>query len=126
MRRASVIVLLFLYLSTNINLREVMRVPVLVEHFYEHKRSTREFNFVGFIVLHYFSGEVQDAGYARHPELPFHDTPSDVTPMSIAITTEDSPVVPHVTEGTIQKLVTHSSPFFSSLAQFIILQPPKA
>lgn len=65
MRRTSAIALLFLYLSVNINLWEVMRLPVLFEHFYEHKQSNRELNFAGFIVLHYFSSDVKDADYER-------------------------------------------------------------
>lgn len=126
MRRASAIALLFLYLSVNINLWEVMRLPVLFEHFHEHKQSNRELNFAGFIVLHYLSSDVKDADYERDQQLPFKGTHSEMTSLTIAITNENTTVVPHQAREIIKELVMYSSSFTSSLAQFIVWQPPRA
>jgi hypothetical protein len=126
MRRVSAIALLFLYLSVNTDLLEIMRFPVLFEHFYEHKQVNREFSFVGFIVLHYFRSDVKDADYERDQQLPFKGTHCEMTSLSVAITAENTPVAPRPTGEVIQKLVMYSSPFTSSLTQFAVWQPPKA
>lgn len=126
MSRAGTIALLFLYLSVNTDLEEIMRFPILFEHFYEHKQVNHEFSFVEFIVLHYFQGDVKDADYERDQQLPFKGTHCEMTSLSVAITTENTPVAPLPTGEVIQKLVMYSSPFTSSLTLFAVWQPPRA
>lgn len=46
-------------------------MPVLIEHFREHRALNSGLSIGKFIVLHYFSGNPKDADYDRDMQLPF-------------------------------------------------------
>jgi hypothetical protein len=49
----------------------MLKLPVLVEHFKEHRSGNSNITFTEFIVLHYFSGNPKDKDYDRDQQLPF-------------------------------------------------------
>lgn len=51
-----------------------MKLPVLFEHYSEHKQSDPDISFWSFIKLHYFDPIVVDDDYQRDQQLPFRDT----------------------------------------------------
>lgn len=125
MRRVNAIVLLFLYLSVNIDLLEVMRVPFLFRHYNEHRQGTPEVDFAAFIVLHYFSDDSGDADAERHRQLPFKET-HDMMSLSVAIPAENIYTLPDLHLYAIVKNILYKSPLNCTFAQFSIWQPPKA
>jgi len=50
-------------------------MPLLVEHFIEHKHENKDITFYQFLYMHYAMGCVRDADYAKDMKLPFktHD-----------------------------------------------------
>ncbi len=63
--------LLAAYVAAATPLGQLLKLPVLVEHFAEHRRENPDISVFGFVVLHYFSGNVRDADYERDMQLPF-------------------------------------------------------
>ena len=127
MRRANAISLLLLYFFlVNTELREIVRLPILLEHFTEHKLQNKDVSFLDFIVLHYFSSDVKDADHERDEQLPFRGVhwEESSAPVALPVESFNGPVpgIPH----TILKVEMHLSRFHSSLFQFTIWQPPKA
>ena len=126
MKRANAIALLLLYLLANTELLEIVRLPILFEHFAEHKQQNEDVSFLDFIVLHYFSSDVKDADYERDQQLPFKGVHCEELSASVALPVEPFegplPRIPH----TILKVEMYVSRFHSSLFQFTIWQPPKA
>lgn len=60
----------------------------MFSHFSDHKKENKDINFISFIVLHYFSGNVKDADYERDMELPFKDSDNCLvssTPVTVPI-----------------------------------------
>lgn len=55
-------------------MREVFKMPLLVEHFISHKTENPEISFSYFMDLHYFTGHEKDADYDRDMQLPFKST----------------------------------------------------
>jgi hypothetical protein len=49
----------------------MLKLPVLVQHFKEHRAENSNITFTEFIVLHYFSGNPKDKDYNRDQQLPF-------------------------------------------------------
>ncbi|NOS56943.1 MAG: hypothetical protein HOP37_11905 [Cyclobacteriaceae bacterium] len=126
MRQHTAIALLLLYLLVNTQLQEIVRIPVLLEHFSEHKQKSQDINFIGFIVLHYFSGDIKDSDYQRDQQLPFRGTHCEEVSISIAIPTDSFEETLPVISYTMAKVGLYVSPFNSSLYQFTIWQPPRA
>ncbi|MEJ8597191.1 hypothetical protein JSO62_00575 [Riemerella anatipestifer] len=59
------------YLVSFSEVREVLKLPVLIEHFVEHRNDNPEMSFGQFITLHYLSGDVHDDDYEEDMKLPF-------------------------------------------------------
>lgn len=51
--------------------QQLLKLPVLVEHFIEHKNDTPAISFLEFIQLHYFNGSPKDEDYEKDQQLPF-------------------------------------------------------
>ncbi len=126
MRRPIAIAFLLIYISINIDLQELARIPVLFEHFAEHKNQNREVSFVSFIMLHYFSGDIKDSDYQHDQQLPFKSHHCEEVSFSTAIPAESFSELPARVQHTTSKPCTYVSPFGASLYQFSFWQPPKA
>lgn len=52
-----------------------MKMPLLVEHFIEHRHENKNITLYQFLYMHYAMGDVHDADYAKDMQLPFktHD-----------------------------------------------------
>ncbi|ADQ81463.1 hypothetical protein J5295_02125 [Riemerella anatipestifer] len=59
------------YLISFSEVREIFKLPILIEHFVEHRNDNSEMSFGQFITLHYFSGDVHDDDYEEDMKLPF-------------------------------------------------------
>lgn len=52
----------------------LLKIPVLVDHFTEHNKQDNAISFWSFIKLHYFDAFVVDDDYHEDRQLPFRDT----------------------------------------------------
>ena len=66
---------LFIYLFSTTELSQLLKMPVLVQHFIEHQEVNSNITFWQFLNMHYASGGVNDADHAKDMQLPFkaHD-----------------------------------------------------
>jgi hypothetical protein len=62
---------LTIYLLSTTQLIELLKVPVLVEHYQEHKKENPAITLLGFLDLHYMHGCPRDNDYDRDMQLPF-------------------------------------------------------
>lgn len=58
-------------LSTHVQVLELLKLPVLLEHFGEHKQKSPEVSFIQFLSMHYTQGDVKDGDHERDMQLPF-------------------------------------------------------
>jgi hypothetical protein len=70
MLRFAAIGLFFIYLISFTEFREVLRLPLLIEHYGEHKSQAGEMSFFEFLALHYKTDVAHDD---RDNRLPFKD-----------------------------------------------------
>ena len=56
-------------------LSQLLKIPLLAEHFIEHKQEDRQLTLWQFLYIHYAMGDVHDADYDKDMKLPFktHD-----------------------------------------------------
>lgn len=58
-------------ITAGTELHQLLKLPVLLQHFQEHKKEEKDISLFRFIVLHYFSGSKKDKDYDRDMQLPF-------------------------------------------------------
>lgn len=71
MKKQISILLLFVYLFSFQEFRQVLKLPNLVQHIIKHEIKDNHFSIVEFVKHHYFSGNVMDNDYAQDMKLPF-------------------------------------------------------
>lgn len=52
-------------------LHQLLKLPVLLQHFQEHKKEDKDISLFRFIAMHYFNGTKKDKDYDRDMQLPF-------------------------------------------------------
>jgi hypothetical protein len=70
MLRFAAIGLFLIYLVSFTEFKEVLRLPVLIQHYGEHKDQVGEMSFLEFLVMHYETDEAHDD---MDNKLPFKD-----------------------------------------------------
>ena len=71
MKKASVLFLTLLFLVSNTEFHELLKVPSLVIHFMEHKSENPNITLAQYFAIHYNSKTVHDDDYDRDQQLPF-------------------------------------------------------
>jgi hypothetical protein len=124
-KRVAGILFIIIHLFTFAEFQNLLKLPVLFEHFSEHRKDDSEMNFWSFINLHYFEPLTYDQDYERDRQLPFQGT----TPLFIIsvnlcecqlISFEVTPVLE--VDNNYYLFNDNAKPQFSS---FDIFQPPR-
>lgn len=71
MKKAFSIFLLSLHLLAATDFMHLHKMPILVQHFFEHQLENSDITFIDFLAIHYFNGNVKDADFERDMQLPF-------------------------------------------------------
>ena len=122
--KISAIFFLCMMLLSQTPFQQLLKIPVLIEHFAEHRKEAKNISFTDFIKLHYFSGNPKDSDYDRDQQLPFRTADVIVVYSSIVIPDH------HFKVGLPPAYNENLYPLFNitSLPQrhvFEIWQPPK-
>jgi len=126
MRKGIAGILLLTFLLSHTELHQFFKIPVLFQHFHEHKKLDPAITFLGFLKLHYDKIVIDD-DYQRDQQLPFRDAEcaavmtfiTDVPPQQIKVEQQEFTEVP-VKLFPLENL-TYSPPFSNS-----VFQPPRA
>jgi hypothetical protein len=112
---------LLLYINSNTEFHEMLRLPILFEHYSQHKLQVSDISFWDFLVMHYKSDVSHDSD---DNQLPFKDPGHSFTAATLAL-----PIHKMVLKETT--LLTKSDYCFAYSETFIashlsdIFQPPK-
>ncbi|WP_198659503.1 hypothetical protein [Nubsella zeaxanthinifaciens] len=97
MKKALHILLLTFYLLSSTDMQELTKLPVLFQHYFEHKNLDNSITFFGYLEHHYNDlGHGNDGDAARDKQLPFKT--HEFCNVSFI-----SPALPPTTGLTIQK-----------------------
>jgi len=120
------ILFLAIYLLTTTQLCELLKLPLLVEHYREHKQQNKDLTILGFLEIHYAHGSPKDADYDKDMKLPFKSL-TNTNFLSVSFCTpflvlKQQPVV------LFYKIENHFSSYsftYTSAYLSAIWQPPK-
>jgi hypothetical protein len=121
MVRLTSIGLLFFYLVSFTEFREVLRLPILVQHFVEHKSQVEDMSFLEFLTMHYSTDQAHDDQDMR---LPFKDCSHSFAGQTVVL-----PLQKMILAETTQKTTLEYHSFYlqhePQLLAVDIFQPPK-
>lgn len=106
-------------------LSQLLKVPVLIEHFVKHKAENPKLSFIGFLSMHYFNGNPHDQDYDQDMRLPFksHNTCINILSLSSPLQSDlDFKIILYPEEI---KLRFPSEIDYASQCMQSIWQPPK-
>lgn len=125
MKRTVTIVLLFGLLITQTELYQLLKLPVIFQHYQEHQMRDASISVFDFLVMHYTGDDKADADHDRDMQLPFKTSDYNVVSgISFAIKTEHTPIAV-APVFLIPTLRTFSCDNYNSLHASDIWQPPK-
>lgn len=127
MQKLVAILLLGIYLFSTTALAQLFKLPVLIEHYQEHKHQNPAITFLGFLNLHYNNGDKVDDDDDKDMKLPFK-TVSDIAStfvISIPPTTFTIISQPVFEYHDVKKKYSQTSNLLLPSFSANIWQPPK-
>ncbi|MBL7850494.1 MAG: hypothetical protein JNN04_06300 [Cyclobacteriaceae bacterium] len=121
MRRLAAIGMLVLHLSLFTEMNELMRLPLLVEHFMEHQAMVPEMSFFQFLAMHYKTDVAHDS---TDMELPFKSCDHSVASPTFTFPQQEFELITAFTSATLQ-FPSHYNSFIPSTGLNEIFQPPR-
>jgi hypothetical protein len=73
------------YLFSTTELHQLLKLPVVFEHFAEHLQKNKNISFLQFLDMHYMHGSPKDADYSEDMKLPFKTADNCVSMVSPVI-----------------------------------------
>lgn len=71
MKRILALVFISIYLFSATELHQFLKLPILVEHFSEHKQKDKSLTLLEFLCMHYVNESTKDTDYDKDSKLPF-------------------------------------------------------
>jgi len=127
MRKLFALFCLSTYLLSTTVAGELLKLPVVFQHYQEHKQLYKYLTVLEFLDMHYMHGSPLDYDYDRDMQLPF----KTCTHAVISISVEAPPLVgllaaPRIKLIEKQPVLPYAAPDYSFNYHSSIWQPPKA
>ncbi|MFH7039916.1 hypothetical protein ACHRVY_18410 [Flavobacterium plurextorum] len=124
MKKHLSILFLSVYLLSVTQLVELIKLPVMVEHYVEHKEQNPNLTFFQFLCIHYQGQDVYDADYEKDMKLPFKSHTNISSVVFYPLLQEYKTIQKVNYKYKKQNLYTYSFSY-SSISLSSIWQPPR-
>lgn len=125
LKKLSACFLLALYLFSATAMAELMKIPVLVEHYYDHRQENKNIELIAFLAQHYYTEDGTDMDADEDSRLPFKSAAYPATvffsltpPLFIEVETNPE-------SNSTNPFGLHDEFFISSQYLAAIWQPPR-
>jgi hypothetical protein len=71
LKKFTAILLLTAFLFSTTELHQLLKLPVVFEHFADHRKENKNISFLQFLDMHYMHGSPRDKDYREDMKLPF-------------------------------------------------------
>ncbi|TFF40686.1 hypothetical protein [Mucilaginibacter psychrotolerans] len=127
MKKFAAIFLLTAYLFSTTELHQLLRLPVVFEHFAAHQQKNKNISFLQFLDIHYMHGSPKDKDYSEDMKLPFKTADNCASMVSPVVI----PPVAHLLENHIvhipeKELYIPKDELIPSSYLSRVWQPPKS
>lgn len=126
MRKRIAILFLSIYLCSTTEAHELLKIPVVFQHFIEHQKEDPSISALQFFQIHYLQGNVKDKDYDRDMQLPFKTAGEFFASSATPFVPLNAQIVLHYPEDANNIVWSQqTTPFLFSAYQVNIWQPPK-
>lgn len=126
MKKWVALFLLCLYLLGTTEAHQLLKIPLLVQHYFEHKSENKNITLISFLNMHYADTVVYDDDYAQDMQLPFKTHAENFCVIAVPLLPVPKFEVQVVLHGEVeQTLPIVNDPNYSFLSTQDIFQPPK-
>ncbi len=126
MRKRIAILFLSIYLCSTTEAHELLKIPVVFQHFIEHQQEDPSISALQFFQIHYLQGNVKDKDYDRDMQLPFKTAGEFFASSATPFVPLNAQIVLHYPEDANNIVWSQqTTPFLFSAYQVNIWQPPK-
>jgi len=126
MKKAISIFFLSIYLLSTTEAYQLLKLPVVFEHFDEHRALNKHISFMQFLEMHYLHGDPQNADYDRDMQLPFKSCNGCISPITASLTHMQPISVEVPVEMNSSEELAEPDSFIPSTFLNNIWQPPRA
>jgi hypothetical protein len=126
LKKLTAILFFTVYLFSATEAHQLLKLPIIFQHYKEHKEEDKNISFLYFLNMHYMHGSPVDDDYDRDMQLPFKSTGdclSSASPCFVPSVT-DIPVIKAVVI-TKKKNIAAQQSFLIAPYLSAIWQPPK-
>lgn len=118
--------MVFTYLTSFCEVRQVAKLPKLVQHYISHKIADHDISVYAFFKMHYLDEQKKDKDYSEDMKLPFksHDFSSTLITLNIPPENENLIFPHHLIYVDYSTNFSYSEKFYPSVFQKI-WEPPK-
>ncbi|KAF2339698.1 hypothetical protein [Flavobacterium nitrogenifigens] len=125
MRKQIVYIFIFLIASNSSFVQQFYKLPILIEHFQEHKKLM-DLSFIDFLSMHYWGEDLKDNDADRDMQLPFKTISSSSFHFVFILDDKDLLPVPFNLELPQLKIPTYRSNLHSDPNLLSLFRPPVA
>ncbi|MCR4033751.1 MULTISPECIES: hypothetical protein [Flavobacterium] len=125
MRKKIVYIFIFLIASNSSFVQQFYKLPVLIQHFEEHKQLM-DLSFIDFLSMHYWGEDLKDNDGDRDMQLPFKTISSSSFHFVFLLDDKDLLPVPFNPDLPQSKIPTYRSDLFSDPNLLSLFRPPIA
>ena len=127
MKKAVAIFFLSVYMLSFSEMHQFLRIPVLIQHFIEHRHQDPSISLLSFLSLHYIHQFEMDEDHQRDEQLPFRhaDCCAVTTNLSCECPANTVMELPVRTVETKNEFILHNEDSHSLLSVADIFQPPR-
>jgi len=127
-KKAVAIFFLSVYMLSFSEMHQFLRMPVLIQHFIEHRHQDPSISLLDFLSLHYIHQYVVDEDYQEDQQLPFRHSDCCIAVTSFSCECPVNTVIelPVRTTETKNEFIISDEDSHSLLSVADIFQPPRA
>jgi hypothetical protein len=127
LKKVTVIFFLTVYLFATTEASQLLKLPVIFEHYAEHKQEDKQITILEFLAIHYLHGSPRDKDYDRDMKLPFKTSNDCIsTVSSVIIPVAFQFIIVNPLEISPKPIFFHKDEFILSSFPASIWQPPKS
>lgn len=126
LKKTFAILFLSIYLFSTTEIHQLLKLPVVFQHYREHQAEEKDISILRFLANHYLHGSPKDKDNKRDMELPFKTSGDCITSFSIAFVSLIAPFsIAKPIEIPEKKIFFIPDQFFYTTYPASIWQPPK-
>jgi hypothetical protein len=125
-KNVTLIFLASIYLISMTEFSQFLKIPLLIEHYAEHKEKDQKLSLLKFLSMHYTNGDVKDADYDKDQKLPFKSHDGCIGMSLVSALTNSHSVSIRPVYSDYKTYSVYTEIFLSSAYLSSIWQPPKS